>query len=359
VHFLPSCSLHQIRGIDHIHHHGPWQREQVAMTATIVMYHFVRPLAGSRWPRIKGLEQAQFSEQVDFLCRHYALVRLSDLVEAAAGGSPLPDRAAVLTFDDGYADHHTYAMPILRAAGVTGTFFPPSCAVLERKMLDVNKVHFILAAVKDPTPLVSAIDDLVDEARATYPLDSPEAYRKRFWAPDRFDPAEVIYFKRMLQLALPEDLRSRLATQLFRRFVSEDEAGFADELYLSVDQLTEMKDAGMEIGSHGHAHYWLNSLEPSAQAQDIDRSLDMLEAVGQSRHSFLFCYPYGAYNEHTLGLLRDRQCAAAVTTRVDLLRPDDDILELPRLDTNDLPKDCAAAPGKWTLQARAQPDTSP
>jgi peptidoglycan/xylan/chitin deacetylase (PgdA/CDA1 family) len=38
------------------------------------------------------------------------------------GGSPLPQRPVVLTFDDGYVDAYTNAFPLLRSAGLGGTF---------------------------------------------------------------------------------------------------------------------------------------------------------------------------------------------------------------------------------------------
>jgi hypothetical protein len=48
------------------------------------------------------------------------------------------------------------------------------------------------------------------------------------------------------------------------------------------------------------------------------------------------CYPFGAYNNETLEILRGRRCAVGLTTRVDVADLDsDNALELPRLDTND------------------------
>lgn len=329
---------------------------------TIVMYHFVRPIAGTRWSGIKGLERHLFQQQLDYLRRHHTLVGLTDVVEAARGGRPLPTAPAVLTFDDGYADHYHHAFPLMRAAGVTGAFFPPSSAVLDRRVLDVNKVHFVLAACEDAARLVAELEEQVEAARGEFALDPLAGYRARLWAGNRFDPAEVIYLKRMLQTALPETLRARIADDLFRRHVTADESGFAEDLYLSLPQLGEMAAAGMEIGSHGHAHYWLDSLDAADQARDIDRSLDMLERVGLKTTDFFFCYPYGAYNADTLAVLRARGCAAAVTTRFQLARlPEHDLLELPRLDTNDLPKDASAPPSPWTLEALAagQPMVSP
>jgi peptidoglycan/xylan/chitin deacetylase (PgdA/CDA1 family) len=319
---------------------------------TIVMYHYVRPIAGSYWPGIRGLESAHFEAQVNYLRRHYSLVGLTDVVEARRGGRPLAEMPAVLTFDDGYADHIRHAFPVLHRLGIAGAFFPPSCAVLDRRVLDVNKVHFILAVVADPNVLVAAVEAEVDRARDEFDLAPLTEYRQRYCVTGRFDIPEVIYVKRMLQVALPEALRARVVDRLFCKYVSVDEQSFADDLYLSSTDLATMLDGGMEVGSHGHGHCWLGALSREDQAADIDRSLALLDAIGTGRDEFLFCYPYGSYNTDTISVLSERGCVAAVTTRVDLANLSDSLLELPRLDTNDLPREANAPANEWTAKAR-------
>ena len=72
---------------------------------TIVMYHYVRDLRHSRYPRIKGLDVADFVQQLAYLKRHYTIISGYDLIDIVTRGSPLPSGAALLTFDDGYTDH--------------------------------------------------------------------------------------------------------------------------------------------------------------------------------------------------------------------------------------------------------------
>lgn len=325
---------------------------------TIVMYHYVRPIEGSRQPRIRGLELHDFVGQLDYIERHYHVISAAQLLRAVRTGEPLPDNAMLLTFDDGYADHYHYVTPELQRRGMSGVFFPTSGTVEERRMLDVNKVHFLLSSVGDVGVLVRSLENAVEASRSEFDLPSLADFRARLCAASRFDPPEVIYFKRMLQFALPEKLRNRISSQLFREFVSGDEASFADELYVSVDQLRSMRQRGMEIGSHGHAHHWLDSLGVADQARDIDRSLSMLDLIGVARQDFYFCYPFGGYTPDTVALLVDRGCGLAFTTRVALANPEaNQILELPRLDTNDLPRLGDAATSPWIAAARRGRDT--
>lgn len=316
---------------------------------TLVMYHYVRPIADSRYPRIRGLEIYDFEGQLDHIERHYRVISVAQLVQAARTGEPLPLNALLLTFDDGYADHYYYVTPALNRRGMSGVFFPTSGSVEERHMLDVNKLHFVLATAGDVGALVRSVEDYVEASRSEFDMPPLSEFRARLWAANRFDPPEVIYVKRMLQFALPMPLRNRIASHLFREYVSCDEATFADELYVSIDQLRNMREAGMEIGSHGHAHHWLDSLAVVDQARDIDRSLQMLDQIGVARQGFYFCYPFGGYTPDTVALLADRDCGAAFTTRVALARPEaNQMLVLPRLDTNDLPCRGDAAPSAWT-----------
>jgi peptidoglycan/xylan/chitin deacetylase (PgdA/CDA1 family) len=317
----------------------------MSTSLTIVMYHYVRPLRSSAFPEIKGLDLSEFEGQLDYIEQNYQVVSAAQIMEAASGGELLPDSPLLLTFDDGYSDHYQHVFPELNRRKMSGVFFPPGCAVMERTLLDVNKLHFLLASGIDFQYLIEKIESEVNLERKRFCLGSLEEYRNEFWLPNRFDPANIVYIKRMLQSALPEELRTRITTELFRRYVSSDERSFADDLYLSVENLKEMADAGMEVGSHGYVHNWLDSLTPKEQKKDIDLSLAFLEEAGMGRDRFLFCFPYGAYNQETLVILKDLGCGAAFTTSVALADLHKcSLLELPRLDTNDLPKSRGGLP---------------
>lgn len=320
---------------------------------TILMYHYVRRLAESRFPDIKALERDAFIEQLKYIQRFYTPVTGQQVIDAVKGQMSLPRNAILLTFDDGYLDHFVTVFPILIRERISGVFFPPARCVMENRVLDVNKIHYILAAVPDKARIVAVIEDAVSEACAEYPLDSLDWYRKKYAVGNRFDPPEVIYIKRMLQVALPVALRERITDDLFARWVSSDEKAFARELYMDEDQLRCLIDSGMMIGSHGYNHDWIDRLSPEDQARDIDRSLDFLRQIGVRPVDWVMCYPYGGWSESVLALLRARECAMALTTETALARVGEcDPLLLPRLDTNDLPRSSCADAVHWTLSVQ-------
>jgi peptidoglycan/xylan/chitin deacetylase (PgdA/CDA1 family) len=319
------------------------------MTLTVVMYHYVRRLAESRYPEIKGLDRESFIQQLEYIRRFYTPVTGQQVIDAVRGAVQLPTNAILLTFDDGYLDHFMTVFPILMREKISGVFFPPARCILENRVLDVNKIHYILAAVPDKAKIVAAIDEAISEARDEYGLGPPLTYRQQYAVANRFDPAEVIYIKRMLQVALPAALRVRITDQLFACHVSSDEKSFARELYMDEDQVRCLVDSGMMVGSHGYNHEWLNRLDRVDQAQDIAKSLDFLRRIEVSTNDWVMCYPYGGWSESVLELLRAQGCAIAFTTETALAHiPECDPLLLPRLDTNDLPKNAAADAVSWT-----------
>jgi peptidoglycan/xylan/chitin deacetylase (PgdA/CDA1 family) len=308
------------------------------MSLTIVMYHYVRDLRQSSYPAIKGRDLFSFQRQLDYIGCQYTLVTAEQVIAAIKDGEPFPENAAWLTFDDGYSDHYSFVFPLLKSRGWQGSFFPPVRAVRDGQLLDVNRVHFILASSPSPEAIVTAISEFIQERNGSDMLRSFEEYWTELARPSRMDSAEVVFIKRILQFGLPEKLRTELAAQLFARFVSKDPVAFAADLYVTPDHLREMINGGMHVGSHTANHSWLDRLDQTSQAKEIDSSLAFMEALGVPTHDWVISYPFGAYNDSLLALLKDRGCAVGLTTKVGVAQlGSDDPLTLPRLDTNDLP----------------------
>ncbi|MCD4732645.1 polysaccharide deacetylase family protein [bacterium] len=320
---------------------------------TIVMYHYIRNLKNSSYPRIKGLQLEDFDGQLDYLQRHYCFVELEQVIAASRNRVELPPNACLLTFDDGFSDHYEYVFPRLKERGIKGAFYPPVKPVLENTVLDVHKIHFILASAENPGGLIKDIFELLTPHRQEIDLPNDDELYRLNAGKSRFDPPEIIFVKRILQVGLPEWLRNTLVAELFNRHVDRDENEFARELYLSSEQLKEMVRAGMAIGVHGYSHRWFNSLTVEEQTTELDLSLSFLnDLYGKRPEDWTVCYPYGGYNEDTLRLLEERNCALGLTARVALVENYSTPLLLPRLDTNDLPKNGAARANEWTLRLR-------
>lgn len=303
----------------------------------IVMYHYVRDLKHSRYPEIKGLDVERFREQIAFLQSAFHIVTMEEVLAALDGQTALPDRSALLTFDDGYIDNYTYVFPILEAAKIQGSFFIPGKTFDTHRLLDVNKIHYILASA-DVGMLLPDIFERMDYYRGQeYDYPSNEELFEEYAIANRFDTKETIFIKRMLQTALPEAVRNLISSDLFERYVGVSEERLAYELYMTRDQIRTMKRHGMYIGVHGYDHYWLGNLSGGGIQEDISQALDVMgEFIDTGR--WVMNYPYGSQNKEVVEYIRQRGCTMGLTTEVraaDLAR--DDRYLLPRFDCNDFP----------------------
>lgn len=90
----------------------------------VLMYHYIRvnPDPRDRVGFALSVTPAAFHAQMDYLARkHFHVIPLSQAVAAIRTHRPLPSRPVVITFDDGYADFFTTAVPEMRRYGFTAT----------------------------------------------------------------------------------------------------------------------------------------------------------------------------------------------------------------------------------------------
>jgi peptidoglycan/xylan/chitin deacetylase (PgdA/CDA1 family) len=304
---------------------------------TIVMYHYVRDVQESKYPKIKGLETKGFVRQLDYLKDSFNIIKAEDIIDCVKQGRNLPERSCLLTFDDGYKDHITKVLPELLKRKIQGSFFPPAKCIIEREILDVNKIQFILACTDNYEKLSNDLDSLcIEYGVSTIQLAS---FKTNFAIPSRYDTAEVMYVKNLLQHGLDEKTRNAIVSELFQIYVTKSEIDFAEELYLSYSDAKTLLNNGMYVGSHGYSHLWLDKETLASQSLEIDASIKFLRDIGSRTEDWIMCYPYGSYNSDTLDILKDRKCAVGLTTKVGMAKVHKGYgLELSRYDTNDFPQ---------------------
>ena len=312
------------------------------------MYHYVRDLQNTRYPAIKGLDVRLFREQLAYFKKHYNFITAAQLIDAYKNGTELPPKSLLLTFDDAYIDHYTYAFPVLDEYKAQGLFFVPVKAIMNHEVLIVNKIHHVLAVCdKHINELVQQVKTLLAPYERKDGVHTFDYYFDKLAVANRFDCKEVIFIKRLLQVELQEPVRSTIINQLFKQYVTDDEAAFSRELYMSEDQLKCMQRNGMIIGSHGYDHFWLGSLPKEEQLWELTKSVDFLKGLGVDMNTLSIGYPYGSHNNDTLDIARGFGFKLGFTTVVDVATATGDSLTIPRLDTNDFPKDAEADVNEW------------
>jgi len=128
----------------------PRARVEAATTwigVPVLMYHKIdAQVPTSPVGRDLTVEPAAFEAQLRYLHAHgIATITASELAHDVARGVR-PERVVVLTFDDGYEDAATVALPLLRKYGARGTFFVSSGFVGTPRHLTWNEMRAMRAA---------------------------------------------------------------------------------------------------------------------------------------------------------------------------------------------------------------------
>jgi len=301
----------------------------------VIMYHYVRPIKESQFPNIRGLEFTDFLDHLDYLKNKSTIISPNEFKNMNLSAKKPDHPYSVLTFDDGLLDHFEYVFPELLKRNLSAFFFPSSLPLEEKRIASVHQIHYILEAFTDARLLLKEIKELMSDSGNLNDFDFTQVPLDVA----RYDQPTEKLVKFILQRGLSKAQREQIVSELFKRHVSRDPSDFLGQIYMSENNVAEMKYAGMEIGSHGATHDWLEDMSPEEQENDINqgiryisRTISMGEGAGST-----FAYPYGSYNQQTLNLISTLDISHAFTTKKGFfelgLSP---VLEIPRFDANDL-----------------------
>jgi peptidoglycan/xylan/chitin deacetylase (PgdA/CDA1 family) len=299
-----------------------------------VMYHYVRDLSRTAFPRIKGMSCDGFYAQVEWLRAHFEMATLEAGIEFLQGRYRPKRDLCLLTFDDALKDHSKNVLPILSDRKIQGIFGIITGSVEEHTVAPVHMNHFLaasldfaeyrsrfLAKLRETAPSVAAVLRVdANEAQRSYPLDTRE---------------EAV-FKFLVNFVVPGDLRDRVIRELFTEHLGAEEE-FAKQLYMSWSEIRELQLNGMAIAGHTHQHRPLSALTPGELQKDIQTCRALLDRNIRSQGLFPFSYPYGkrnSYSTDVIGELRNAGFHCAFDTESGSNLTGCDLYALHRIDCN-------------------------
>ena len=309
---------------------------------TIITYHYVRDPNCSPYANLKTCLVSTFLKQLDFISTNYEVVKAEDVLSALTGVLTLPENACWLTFDDGYTDHYHTVAPCLEERGWQGSFFIPVTSALNRKLLDVNKIHLILSEAESSKCILRDVKEFLDVTLDQTFLQSCNILKTkrnsiesstRRWS----ESDETLYLKRILQKATPLNVRKELIDQLFSKHVTDDPDEAVDNLYMNEKEIKNLVSRGMYIGGHSSSHSWSSTLSPAEQELEVSDTVKFLSSIGVDTDAWINCYPYGDWNDSLLRVLKTHKCLIGLTNikgSVDIKT--DNPLLMNRFDTNDV-----------------------
>jgi len=236
-------------------------------------------------PHIKHLFSipsiAKFKSDLDFLCRHYRPLQLSEL-ERIRGlqDTKAPASCFLLSFDDGLREAYDVIAPILRSKGIPAIFFLNSATIDNKRLMWRHKVSLLIersqqAPGRIPPQLTArSTEELITKLKAL-----------RFG-----DECILNDIARFFELDFDEYLR----------FVKP---------YLTTTQVLELARDGFEFGSHSESHPYFNEITVEDQKKQISGSVQFIRSLGVPCRYFAFPFhdngvPASVFNHMTdLGLV--------------------------------------------------------
>ena len=257
-------------------------------------------------------DTGRFASVCGLLRKHFNVLPLDEAVQQLRDGT-LPARAAAITFDDGYADNHDQALPVLLAYGLPATFFVATGFLDGGRMWNDS----IIEAVRLSGPAELALEHLPGVGAWRLPVASVADKR-----------AAIAALLPALKY-LPQAERE-LACELVARAA---QARPPSNLMMRSDQVLALRRAGMQVGGHTVTHPILTRLDTDAARREIEDGKAQLEAILGERVT-LIAYPNGKlgidYAEEHRALVRVAGFEAAVATDWGAARHGSDPYQLPR-----------------------------
>jgi peptidoglycan/xylan/chitin deacetylase (PgdA/CDA1 family) len=245
----------------------------------------------------------EFTEHIQFLKDQYTIIPLGLFVKHCIDGLPVPDKAVIITIDDGYRSTYTCAFPILQQHGVPATVFLPTDFIDRKHYLWTNRVEYALLKTSAPSLTVRIKNH--EEELPCRDLPSKQAAVRKIKSVLKQLPSSEI---EQVVGALEEATRCSLLRTASVPPMFEP---------LTWEQIEKMNASGLvTFGSHTTSHAILTRLHPP----DITRELVCSKEIIESRLGMsckFFCYPNGQpgdFTDLTTSLIKETGFGCALTT---------------------------------------------
>ena len=274
---------------------------------SVLIFHRVLAEPDPLFP--DDMHARRFDEVCAWLKSWFNVLPLDEAVARLKTGS-LPARAACITFDDGYADNHHVALPILQRHGLNATFF------IATGFLDGGRMwnDTIIESIRACSLPVLDLSTLGLGRHAQGSLDDRRAAIASLIAQIKYRPVDE-------RTVITEQLAQLAGVQP------------PDDLMMTSNEVKAMRHAGMQIGAHTVSHPILARLSDEQARQEIEGSKRFLEQLLDDRVG-LFAYPNGKpgedYTPQTVDVVRSLGFDAAVSTQWGASRASTDQLQIPR-----------------------------
>jgi peptidoglycan/xylan/chitin deacetylase (PgdA/CDA1 family) len=306
-----SLSLSKHLGFSGLLAHSEWRRRRLL----VLCYHGVGLNDEHEWNPRLYVSAAQFERRLSLISRNKCSVLPLEEAIARLYSGDLPDRAVVLTFDDGYFDFLAGAWPILRKYGYPATVYLTTARVYHNFPVVNPFLSYALWKARERVLDGRGINGLDGE----YPLATAE-HRQRVC--------------RGIAAAMRARPHTGPAKDVIVRTVVDrlglDYDAFAVRRVLTLmrpDEVERLSGEGADFQLHTEFHRTPEDVE--LFIKDVLLNRERIERLTGVRPNH-FCYPSGVYRLPYLPALRREGVISATTCDPNLAAPTSEPLLLPR-----------------------------
>jgi peptidoglycan/xylan/chitin deacetylase (PgdA/CDA1 family) len=229
---------------------------------------------------------SEFRQQMREVARLFAPISADDFREWVHGRKSLPHNPVLVTFDDGYANNLTHAVPILNEIGVPALFFIVTGYIGQPEILWPTEIYLRVylwsrSWIPLPTGGTAQIPE-GENARIRFAIRVEESCKRL--------PAEK---RKMYMYRLRSAQRNGTDPMTKLGKVAQEMFGFLDW-----EQVRTLNRLGFRIGSHTVEHPILACVPPSRLATELRASKVVIERE-TGRECFCFAYPNGSHQDFT------------------------------------------------------------
>jgi peptidoglycan/xylan/chitin deacetylase (PgdA/CDA1 family) len=298
-----------------------------------VNFHYIQPEDRFPFPGIYPTTAQQLDHQLVEIGRSFEYINSDDLVNAVASRKSLPERACLITFDDGLKEQYQAAVPVLEKRGIQGVFFICTQPLIDAEALTVHKMHR-LRVTRPPGVFLEQALEVGNKIGLRLDLEQVDdhAANQQYL----YDDQSTKRIKYLLNHVIPFDGYERLIQAMFSSEFDENE--FCHEMYMNEDELKTLSTSHT-VGSHAHAHCPLAILSRKELRNNLRRSRTTLERI-TGKAINLISYPYGgitAVTEMVGHVAKETGFVAGFTMERSVNRSLQQPQLLARVSTNDAP----------------------
>ncbi len=257
-----------------------------------------------------------FRDQMAWLSSNCRVMPLDALAARAADRS-LPANAVAITFDDGYSDVLTHAVPILREFGLPATCFVATAGLPDAVAFWWDRLAEVLLA-EGPRP--STLEHTIGGHAGTLPTRTAGERVLAHW---------LLYHELIALSTAERDAHM----DTLEAWSAGTRQGVLPRR-MSSREIETLAASEMAIGAHTVHHLQLPRLDVQTQVQEIAESRRHLEAL-TGRPVTAFAYPFGSFDATTVAAARQAGVELAVTCEARPVSSSADRLRLPRLEVQD------------------------